>query len=278
MIKTNKIFQAECKDFNEIERSMVATITTGSKDRMEESVDPNGIDLKNFQKNPVVLWAHNYDQSPIGKALWVKKCFEKDVKVASGLISKMQFADTDFGKEIFKLYQGGFMKAFSIGFIPKQIVRNYQQEGYDKTKDPYMTISKSELLEYSAVPVPANAEALALAMSKGIISEKTKTMLETIDTEEDIVSEFNNEEQVVEPVEQKSIVDKSALEEFTAENKLLLEKIEALNLDNSALRLKLFNLLNENKQKPSEISVDDVLGKVRDIVSREIRRAQGKVD
>ena len=243
---------------------------------MDESVAHDGINLKDYQKNPVVLWAHDYSQPPIAKALWVKRDNEN-----KGLISKMQFANTPMGKDVYNLYKGGFMKAFSIGFIPKQIVRNYQQEGYDKNKDPYMTISKSDLLEYSAVPVPANPEALALAMQKGIISEKTKLAFESIkDIQEDMVSEFDNEtgETKTQKEDTGNHESKPSLDEFTAENKLLNEKITKLEADNAELRLKIFNLLNANKQKPSEISVEDVLAKTQDIIRREIRKAQGKVD
>ena len=277
MIKTNKIYSAEIKDINSDQRTLVAVISTSAKDRMDESVAHDGVNLKDYQKNPIVLWAHDYSQPPIGKALWVKRDNE-----AKGLISKMQFADTAFAKEIFGLYQGGFMKAFSIGFIPKQIVRNYQQEGYDKNKDPYLTISKWDMLEYSAVPVPANPEALALAMQKGIISEKTKLALESIgDNKEDVVSEFDNEtheDKTQTRQEDKTANEsKSSLDEFMAENTLLLERIKGLETDNCYLRQRMFEILQKQIEKPSEISVDNVLDKVREIVSGEIRRAQGKV-
>lgn len=270
MIKTNKVYSAEIKDINEDQMTLVATISTSAKDRMDESVSHDGVNLKDYQKNPIVLWAHDYSQPPIAKALWVKKD-----NAAQGLISKMQFAPTEMGKEIFGLYKGGYMKAFSIGFIPKQVVRNYQQEGYDKTKDPYITISKWDMLEYSAVPVPANPEALALAMSKGVISQKTMDLLNVKDLNEDVVSEFDNEQK---SVENKLEITVDQLQEFTAENTLLNEKIKSLELDNSNLRVKLFNTLKTKTNKPSEISADDIYAKVQEIVSGEIRRAQGKVD
>lgn len=275
MIKTNKVYSAEIKDINADQRTLVAVISTSAKDRMDESVAHDGVNLKDYQKNPVVLWAHDYATPPIAKALWVKKDNN-----AQGLVSKMQFADTAFAKEIFSLYQGGFMKAFSIGFIPKQITRNYQQEGYDKTKDPYITISKWDMLEYSAVPVPANPEALSLAMSKGLISKETMDILETKDLHEDVVSEFDNETQVI-IHNDKTISTSSSpnqMDEFIAENNLLNERIKKLELANSNLRVDLFRLLNIKKQLPSEISADDIYAKVQEIVSGEIRRAQGKVD
>ncbi len=285
-----KVYIGDIKAINEIERSLVCTISTGCVDRMGESLDPKGVNLKDYQKNPVVLWAHDYSTPPIGKAVWVKKD-----NATGGIISKVQFADTDFAKEIFKLYQGGFMKAFSVGFLPKEIYRNYQQENYNKTKDPYITFTKWDLLEYSAVPVPANPEALALAMSKGVISGDTKKKIEEMGikgvTELNIDIDVNNEEQITEfdhedkeaadIEESKQVAEKNTdtgLEELLAENKLLKEQIIQLEADNCYLRYEQYKFLESNKKTVSGISANDVLDKVKDIVSGEIRKAQGKAD
>ena len=157
MIK--RVFESEIKGVDEKESTLTALITTSARDRMDESINPKGVDLKNFQKNPVVLWAHNYDLPPIGKALWTKRSKE-------GIISKVKFANTDFAKEVFGLFKDGFMNAFSVGFIPKET------EDGDGKSTPSRTFTKAELLEFSAVPVPANPEALALAMKKGVLKNQ----------------------------------------------------------------------------------------------------------
>ncbi|MFA5750605.1 MAG: HK97 family phage prohead protease, partial [Candidatus Shapirobacteria bacterium] len=63
-------------------------------------------------------------------------------------------------KIIFDLYAGEFLRASSVGFIPRKF-----KENQDGTRD-WFTIEEAELLEVSAVSVPANA--MALAKSKGI--------------------------------------------------------------------------------------------------------------
>ncbi len=130
-----------------------AVIASEKEDRHETILELKGLDTSSYMKNPVVLWVHDYSHPPIGKTLSLRKSEGK-------LIAKIQFAinEDSFAHKIYKLYKGGFMKAFSIGFISKEMNEN--------------RYTKSEMLEHSAVPVPANSEALALAVTKGVI-EKT---------------------------------------------------------------------------------------------------------
>lgn len=146
-----KGYEVKAEDANDEDRTIVARVSTSDRDRDGEIIEPNGIDVKDYQKNPVLLWAHQYDQPAIGKALWSKT----DDK---GLVCKFQFAPTQFAEDIYQLYKGGYQKAFSIGFIPMEFDQ--------KTK----THQKTSLLEVSAVPVPANQNALVMeAYQKGLI-------------------------------------------------------------------------------------------------------------
>ncbi len=156
-----KVFSSEIKSIDEKEMELTAFISTNAVDRYKEVVDPEGMDAKNFKKNPVVLWAHDYSTPPIGKALWVKK-------EGNGIVSKVKFANTKMGQEIFQLYRDGFMKTFSIGFVPIET----EEGDRDNPKSPRRTYKKWELLEYSAVPVPANPEALALCVQRGLIKDE----------------------------------------------------------------------------------------------------------
>ena len=76
---------AEIKGIDDKEQTITAFVNTGGRDRMNEVVDIGGVDLRNFKKNPVVMWAHKYGDLPIAKALWIKKD-------EGGLLSKMKFA------------------------------------------------------------------------------------------------------------------------------------------------------------------------------------------
>lgn len=137
-------------------------ITTGDVDRHGEVVNPDGADVKNFKKNPVVLLNHNYWGLPIGVATSLKKTDGK-------WIAKGIFAPTDDAQTVRHLYDAGIMKATSIGFIVKE-----------RKKDDQKVINKWELLEFSFVTVPANPDALTVDQMKIIekMAEKLKVKQE----------------------------------------------------------------------------------------------------
>lgn len=147
----------EVKSIDKELGTLEAIFSTQDVDRHGDIVLQDGWDLSMFKKNPVILNSHNYGDAAdvIGKASNVKVEGKK-------LQGKITFAvnENPKAKVIFDLYAGGFLNAFSVGFIPKKF-----KENKDGSTDWY-TIEESELLEVSAVSVPANARALAKA--KGI--------------------------------------------------------------------------------------------------------------
>jgi len=177
---------------NDEENTITAVINTGTVDRDKEVLLPKGADLAKYRKNPVVLFGHNYSEPPIGKALWVKRTPE-------ALTAKWKAAETDKAQEIYSLYKGGFLKAFSVGFIP---VKSHTPTPDDIKKAPEWAeatrvYDKWDLLEFSAVPVPANPEALALAVKTKELSLSAETK-EWLGVEEKIfymdkADEFNCE-------------------------------------------------------------------------------------
>ncbi len=136
-------------------------VSTDDVDRMGDIVEPDGMDLGNYRKNPVILWAHDYTLPPIGSSLWIRR-------QEHGLLAKPRWASTEFAQQIKLLYDEGHLRAWSIGFLVKEwepIVAK-DKDGQERTTGYRYT--KSELLEFSAVPVPANPEALSEAMAKGL--------------------------------------------------------------------------------------------------------------
>lgn len=267
-----KVFTGEIKAVNDNEGTLTAYVSTGGKDRMDEVLEPSGADLKTYRKNPVVLWAHDYSTPPIGKDLWTKK----DDK---GILSKVKFADTDFAQEIFGLYKEGFMNAFSVGFIPKKWVDGKGD------KQASRTYTEWEMIEYSAVPVPANPEALALAMSKGIISEDTKKSLETNVTDEvtdEVTKNVTDEEEDV--VVTKTTIDEIAdmemdIIELEQTNQELKNTI-ALQLEEiKMLQYQVFAAYSEKPEKTlSGMTENEIVQKINDTVSGVIRKVTGKIN
>jgi len=140
------------KDLGEGE--IEAIVATENVDRVNEILVMSGLDTKNYMKNPVVQWGHDYSQPPIAKTISLKK-------VGDQLVARMKFAIEvyDFARLVYNLIQGGYINAFSIGFIPKEM-----EDG----KNGQLIWTKSEMLEYSVVPIPANSQALLTAKKFGI--------------------------------------------------------------------------------------------------------------
>lgn len=144
----------EIRELMPATREIVGVITTNTVDRYGEVVEPNGARLANYRKNPVVLLNHMTWGLPIGKNIWIKP-------EGNGLFAKTQFADTAEGFDAFTLYEGGFMKAWSIGFLPMK-----WEDGQGNPDQPRRRFTEWELLEYSAVTVPANPDAVTNALTR----------------------------------------------------------------------------------------------------------------
>jgi len=179
------------------------TISTTSVDRMGDTISVDGWNLKNFRNNPVVLFAHNSRQPPIGKALSVKKSDGK-------LVARAEFMDkemNEFAFSIFQMFEKGFMRATSVGFRPIQMAFSEDEKRKGEFFMP-IDFEKQELLEFSAVPVPANPDALMDAKDFGIdLAPLNKWAHEVLDNwSEDSIEQFSK----------KSLED---LEAVTSESK-----------------------------------------------------------
>jgi len=155
----------EAKGTDDDERSSKELITTESKDRDSEVLTVKGAVLDYYQTNPLVLWAHKYDEPPIGRNAWIKR--DKDSK---GLLAKTIYATTEFAEQIWLLVKGGFLPGRSVGFIP---IAAHTPEAAEvklrpEWKDVQRIYDKWELLEYSVVPVPSNRQALLQSVGKSL--------------------------------------------------------------------------------------------------------------
>ncbi len=197
------------KSIDELNMIVTGVIgSTGAKDRHGETINPEGWDLKNYKKNPVILFGHDYNALPIGKAINV---YVEDNKLKFDI----QFASTQFGKEVFSLVKDGFLKAVSVGF---KVI-----DWGDESKGEF-TYMKQELLELSVVPVGANQDALLptksifkLVDNKLVVKKKK---LDELLKEYQELKEKDIEELKEEPKEE---VIKDVL--FTEDNKKILKAL-----------------------------------------------------
>ncbi|HSU53863.1 MAG TPA: HK97 family phage prohead protease [Candidatus Dormibacteraeota bacterium] len=131
-------------------------------DRYNEIISPAGWRLGNYLRNPVFQNAHQYGDilHTLGKATVTE--------VRNGkLFQRIEFACdiNPMAKIAYGLYRGKFLNAVSVGFVPVR-----WENGTDKT--PYTRkFIEQELLELSAVAIPANPNALALGLKSGAIEK-----------------------------------------------------------------------------------------------------------
>lgn len=182
-----KFYETEVssRDVKEAEQAIISYVSTNQLDRDREIVVASGIDLKEFRKNPVVLFSHDYRNLPIGMAQWIKVDSDK-----KSLIAKTKYANHDEAQKIYEYRKDGFPLGESIGFIPKNVV---YKEDFDKLdieklniekkdlKNAYAVITESVLLEYSDVTVPANPGALTVAIKAGIFPKDWEIKIEDDD-------------------------------------------------------------------------------------------------
>lgn len=161
-IALRKEFAVEVKaEDGDASRALTFTISTSSVDRHGDAVSVDGWALESYLKNPVVLWGHNYSLLPIGRAV-------KIWKHAGKLKAKAEFQPADrpvigqLAEGVYQSYRDGFLAAVSVGFIPKKW--NWAE---DEGRKFGIDFTEQELLEFSSVSVPANAEALMEGKSAG---------------------------------------------------------------------------------------------------------------
>src|SRR5260221_9029166 len=177
-----------------------------SLDRYQELITVAGWKLESYKRNPVVQNAHSYCSlsDTIGKSLITeirsgagvspaasdtsRAGFQPaspdpsgarvspasvssgaGVSPASGpyLFQRILFAveENPMAKVAYGLYKGGFLNAVSVGFIPVRWENGSEEKGYRRK---YL---EQELLEVSAVSIPANPNALTLALKSGAIEK-----------------------------------------------------------------------------------------------------------
>lgn len=140
-------------------------------DRMGEVVPISTWDLKNYKKNPVLLVDHDYRVANIvGRA--------KNIKVSE---KEMTFSPdfhqiTQLAREVSEMVLTDYAPAVSVGFLP-----------HPPAKDG--DTGHNELLEISFVAVPANPNALALAM-KSVTTDQEKEVRKWLaERKQDLITE-----------------------------------------------------------------------------------------
>ena len=160
-IISKKELPIEIKDMGD--RRVLFTISKEVVDRDGDILRASGCDLTNYLKNKVFLGFHNSRDFPLGKTedIWIEADRVKAIvyfPTVEELSTNPEQASekaklTDF---CYHCYKTGMLNAVSVGFIPIEWIET--ENGFD--------ILKWELLEFSAVAVPANQDAIAEAVKR----------------------------------------------------------------------------------------------------------------
>lgn len=157
-------------------------ISDETPDREGDILIASGCDFANFQKNPQFLGFHDYRDFPMGipkswgidtrtKQVWMNVYFPTLEELATdpeNASEKAKQVDT-----VYNMYKLGMLNAVSVGF------RTKQSEPIENSWGKKVT--KWELLEVSAVPIPCNPNAIAEArgiksFDQTLVNEMEKAM------------------------------------------------------------------------------------------------------
>jgi HK97 family phage prohead protease len=149
--------------------------STAALDRYGEIISPEGWRLENYRHNPVFQNAHQYGDIifTLGKALTTEV---RHVGGRLALCQTIEFAveANPMARIAYALYQGKFLNAVSVGFVP---IRWENGAADSEFRRRYV---EQELLEVSAVGIPANPEALQLGLKSGVVEKSDLQSLLTL--------------------------------------------------------------------------------------------------
>lgn len=152
--------------FNDGAMSVSGWLSCPTVDTDDEVIDGTAFDLDSMhRKFPVLLWAHRRDVKPIGS--WSDSNGNYTLKARAypggghGLYGTAFFSKANpEGEVIYGMYREGMLKGFSAGFLSRKSVQ--EKIGGKVCK----RFTAATLAEGSAVPMPANPDAVAVMVSK----------------------------------------------------------------------------------------------------------------
>jgi HK97 family phage prohead protease len=235
MNKPNKVFQnitVKTKSTDEDKREIEAIASVQKKDRDNDILYLDGLDIANFKQNPVILWSHDSSQPPIARAtkVWVEG---KQLKL------KMQFPTSEeysFADTIYKLVKGGYINNLSVGFKP-----DYEKTSFNEKNRGY-EFKAAELLEVSIVNIPANSGAKIITRS---LDDAVKSnVIDDIERKEVelMLNDLKDVEQVT--TEQESQSEKIAEQNITNKD----NEIETLKNQIAELQSQVKSLVNKSSE------------------------------
>jgi Caudovirus prohead serine protease len=140
-------------------RSATFVMTTDQVDRYGDIVVQDGLDTKNFIQNPTLLLFHNSRSWPAGTWSNVKRGMDGSINQTLGTANFLPEGTDEDADKAARLVELGVIKTCSIGFSPDWDEASAVLDDDDEWTGG-IKFEKSELIECSIVPVPANPGAM----------------------------------------------------------------------------------------------------------------------
>jgi hypothetical protein len=140
-------------------------ISTPTPDRSEDVMEPLGVVLDNYRRNPVVYLDHGfYLPTPVAKS--EDREGNLSVTVLDDRIEATSYFDASIPEsaQVFDLIAANFLRSASINFTPLEA--EYRTADVTDRGRPGMHITSWELLEWSWVGIPDNPEAVVKLLEK----------------------------------------------------------------------------------------------------------------
>jgi len=145
--------------FEDDQKLFIAGIANANiVDRMDERLEPAGVDVRNYLKNRVLLLDHLYVTSAVIGRVYELKTEENGVHFEAYIGDPKAAPLTQQQKDARSLVAQKLVQTVSVGFMPLKIQAPvFDEEG--KLMEPAVIVAW-ELLELSVVAVPANPGAV----------------------------------------------------------------------------------------------------------------------
>lgn len=146
-----------------------ATITTDAVDRDGEVVVPSGMNSKDYESNPVLLYEHDVTR-PIGKMLSMKRG-DRFIEAEFALAPRPDTHEGEwFPDTVASLLDFGALNTMSIGFLGIESRPATKADSEKYGSGVRRVYGKWKLLEVSVVSIPANQQAIVTAVRKGLVT------------------------------------------------------------------------------------------------------------
>lgn len=226
-------------DDDKEEHYVVGKMSFIAPDADGDVILPSAFDLVRYQKNPIILKNHNYD-NPVG--------YCETISVQGyQILGKIKFGKTQMCQDVYQLYKDKVLRGFSVGYIPLQEVQKGSREFndlMDVLKKEYPAIftkeavnrvdrilTKAELVEISCVAVPNNKEATVLEVKT--VEDSVKTVEASTKSTEVIEKKIEENEvsskEIVAEVKEKDIVQPIIIKKVGYVSPIVIKKISNIH-------------------------------------------------